>query len=223
MAALHDRQTTGVGRLIEVNMLEANISFCIEPITQYFASGEPVPVHLRGAFSQAYTLTCSDGRRVAVHLSSPDKFWHAFCRAIGREEWIKRYPAHVDRMRHYDELAAKIGETFRTRTRDEWISELQREGVPFAPEYEVQEIESDPQVQHLGVFYEMDHSYYGSVKTNHRPVLVDKDRTLNFRPPPGLGEHTDEILRELNMSAETVRELEELCVIQRFSTSAHEK
>lgn len=207
LAALHDRERSGVGRLIETNMLEATIAFCIEPITQYFASGQPVPLYLRGAFSQAYTLTCKDGKRLAVHLSSPDKFWVGLCSAINREEWIARYPNHLDRVRHYDELATQIGPIFRAHTRDEWMARLEREGIPFAPEREVQEVEDDPQVKYLEVFYELEHPKYGKVKTNHRPVRVDAVRMIEFQPPPALGEHTEEVLRSDGLSSQQIEQL----------------
>ena len=149
LSALHDRHKSGVGRLVEVNMLEANIALCMEPIVQYFASGKAVPIHLRGAFSQAYSLTCKDGRRIGLHMSSPDKFWHGLCRVLGRRDWIQTYPKHSDRVEAYEFLAAELNRVFQTRERAEWAAALERESVPFAPEHEVQDLEDDPQVRHL--------------------------------------------------------------------------
>ena len=84
LAALHERAHSGVGRLVETNMLEASIAFCIEPIVQFFSSNQPVRLYQRGASSQAYNLTCMDGKRIGLHMSSPDKFWHGLCRIISR-------------------------------------------------------------------------------------------------------------------------------------------
>jgi crotonobetainyl-CoA:carnitine CoA-transferase CaiB-like acyl-CoA transferase len=207
LAALRERDCSGKGRFVETNMLEATIAFTMEPIAQYFSSKQPIPLHLRGGFSQAYTVTCKDGKRIGLHLSSPDKFWVALCRAIDREVWLDRYPQHSDRVCHYEELAAEIGQIFKKRTRQEWSARLEREGVPFAPEREIEEIEQDPQVQHLGVFHEIEHPKFGKLKAAHRPVLVDSDRSIDFRPPPALGEHNEEILREIGLLPKEITRL----------------
>src|SRR3990172_4731895 len=89
-----------------------------------------------------------------------------------------------------------MNDAFKTRNRDEWIPILERAGFPFAPELEVNELEHDPQIRHLGVFYETEHPKHGKVKGPHRPEWVDGSREIDFRPPPGLGEHTDEVLRD---------------------------
>jgi len=57
---------------------------------------------------------------------------------------------------------------------------------------ELQDLESDPQIRHLDVFYEIEHPRYGKVKAPRRPVRIDGSRDVDFRPPPDLGEHTDE-------------------------------
>ncbi len=213
LGALHERARSGRGHLVEVNMLEAAIGLGIEPIVNYFVTGEPAPVHQRAAMSQAYNLTCKDGKRIGLHMSSPDKFWQGLCRVIGREDWGTLYATRMDRVKHYEALAFELNEIFRTRDRGEWIPLLEREDVPFAPEHEVQDLESDPQVRHLGVFYELEHPKYGKVKAAHRPVRVDADRSIDSRPPPDLGEHTAEVLREAGLSAERIALLRELGII----------
>ena len=204
LGALHERARSGQGHLVEVNMLEASIALGAEPITSYFASGEPVPVYQRAAMSQAYNLTCKDGKRIGLHMSSPDKFWQGLCRVVGREDWITKYATRMDRVEHYEALAFELNEIFRTRNREDWILPLERADVPFAPEHEVQDLETDPQVRHLGVFYEIDHPKYGKLKASHGPVRVDSDRTVEPRPPPDLGEHTDEVLSEAGLAPERI-------------------
>ena len=73
--------------------------------------------------------------------------------------------------------------------------------VPFAPENEIQDVENDPQVRHLEVFHEMEHPKYGKVKMPHRPIRVDGDRDIEARPPPDLGEHTDEVVVRRHLEA----------------------
>ena len=213
LSALHERDRSGAGHLIEVNMLEATLAFGAEALANYLASGKPVPIYLRGANSQAYNLTCKDGKRIGLHMSSPDKFWQALCRVVGREDWAAKYAARAERVRHYEAIAFELKDIFSTRARDEWIPLLEREDVPFAPEHELQDLEGDPQIRHLGVFHELEHPTKGTIKTTHRPVHVDADRTIDFRPPPVLGEHSDEILREAGLPPEHIARLRELGIL----------
>jgi crotonobetainyl-CoA:carnitine CoA-transferase CaiB-like acyl-CoA transferase len=213
LAALHERAQSGVGRLVETSMLEASIAFCIEPIVQFFSTGQPVPLYQRGASSQAYNLTCADGKRIGLHMSSPDKFWHALCRAVEREDWISRYPRHTDRIRHYDDLAIELATIFRNRDRAAWIALLEQEGVPFAPEHELQDVEHDPQVRHRDVFYTITHPTHGRVRHARRPVQVDSDRSIDFAPPPALGEHTDVILHDIGIQHNDVERLRQSKIV----------
>ena len=197
LAALYEARTSGKGRLIEVNMLEATIALNLEPLAFYFDQREPPPLFHRGGASQAYNLVCKDGKCVGVHMSSLDKFWQAFCRAIEHEDWITRYAKRQDRVKHYEQIAFQLKDIFKERTRAEWIERLAREDVPFAPELGVQDLEHDAQVKHLGTIYELEHPKHGRVRAQHRPAKVDGSREIDFRPPPDLGEHTEEILAEL--------------------------
>ena len=197
LAALYERQHSGKGRLVEVNMLEATIALNLEPLTYYFTEGVPAPLYQRGGASQAYNLVCKDGKCVALHMSSPDKFWQSLCRVIERPEWAQTYAQRADRARDYEKIAFDLKKIFATRSRAEWMARLEREDVPFAPELGVQDLEKDAQVQHLGTIYELTHQNHGKVRAQHRPAKVDGSREIDFRPPPDLGEHTEEILAEL--------------------------
>ena len=192
LAALYERQQSGQGRLVEVNMLEATIALNLEPLTYYFTEGVPAPLYQRGGASQAYNLVCKDGKCLGLHMSSPDKFWQALCRVIERPDWAKTYGTRAERVKHYESIAARLKEIFKTKNRSEWMERLERADVPHAPELGVEEIEHDPQVRHLGTIYSL-----AGMRAAHRPARVDGSREIDFRPPPRLGEHTEEILAEL--------------------------
>ncbi len=213
VAALRERDRTGKGRFVEVNMIEAMIGLSIDPITTFFVSGRPTPVLERAANSQAYNLTCRDGRRIGLHVSMLDKFFQGLARAVERPEWIERYPRTRDRVRGYEVLADELAAIFATRDRDHWVARLEQEVVPFGIENEVQDLENDPQIRHLDVFYEIAHPKYGQTKAPRRPVRIDGSREIDARPPPDLGEHTDEVLAEIGFTGVQIAELKSKGVV----------
>ncbi|MEO7404725.1 MAG: CoA transferase, partial [Burkholderiales bacterium] len=207
LAALYERHATGRGRRIDVNMIEATMALGAEPIGQYLATGTPVPVYQRAAMSQSYNLTCKDGKRIGLHLSSPDKFWANLCRAVGHEAWIAQYPKRMDRVVGYEQLAIELAGVFKTQTRAEWVTLLEAADVPFAPELALEELEHDPHIAHLDMFYAVEHPKYGPVRAPHRAIRVDGSREIDFKPPPDLGEHTDDVLGALGVTTTRRAEL----------------
>lgn len=207
MASLIRRSRDGSGARVEVNMIESTLALGIEPLTQYLAARQPVPVFQRAANSQAYTLTCKDGKRIGLHLSSVDKFWTALCTAIGKTEWIAQYPSRVERVKAYEALALSLASVFLLRPRHEWEALLAAADVPFAPELELQDLAQDPQLQHLDVFYDVEHPRYGPQRSAHRPVRLDGQRGHDILPAPDLGEHTVQVLLEAGLTATAIDDL----------------
>lgn len=207
LAALHERDRTGLGRHVEVSMLEAMIAFATEPLGKLFDTGEPVGFHSRAAASQSFIVTCADGHRIGLHLSSPPKFWEGLVAAINAPCLLTRYPDRGARVRQYDALASDLAAIFIAHPREHWLPLLERNDVPFAPERRLQDLEADPQVQHLDVFYNIDHPVHGVVRAAHRPVRFDGDHRSDFRAPPELGEHTREVLQEASLSRTSIEQL----------------
>lgn len=213
LGALVERGNTGKGRKVEVSMLEATIAFATEPLGKLFANGIPVPHYSRAASSQSFIVTCGDGNRIGLHLSSPEKFWRGLLKAISREELAQKYPDRASRVQRYDELAVDLAAAFATKPRDYWLPLLEQNDVPFAPERRLEELREDPQVKHLDVFYDMTHPQYGKASASHRPVRYDGDNHSNFLPPPALGEHTREVLAQAGLSPSDIKKLADEGVI----------
>lgn len=213
LAALNERFSTGIGRKVEVSMLESMIAFATEPLARLFSTGKPSSFYSRAAASQSFIVTCGDGERIGLHLSSPTKFWDGLVAAVDSPSLQTKYVDRASRVKRYDELSEDLASIFAKEPRDFWLPLLEAHDVPFAPERRLEELEKDPQVVHQGVIYTVDHPIEGTIKAAHRPVRYDGDNRSDFRAPPTLGEHTKEVLMELGIEAATLRQLAEQGII----------
>lgn len=197
LAALHERQRTGLGRRVSVNMLESAMAF-MPDIFSFAESGIDVRPDTRASASQCYVMRCADTRMLVVHLSSPQKFWEGLVAAIERPDLLEdeRFLTRNERCQHYAELNDILSEVFSSRARSEWMARLDRADVPFAPVNTIGETIADPQVRALGTFYEMASPDGGTMRLIGCPILFDDTRLKPQCAPPLLGEHNETYLTD---------------------------
>ncbi len=200
LAALLEREATGAGRKVEVSMIEATLALAIEPLAHFFNTGNDQDFFFRSAMSQAYILTCRDGHRIALQMSSLEKFWRGLAAVIEQPDLLKRYPDRKSLVANYDRISRELAAVFATRDRAEWLALLEKHDVPFVPERRLSELQDDPQVRQLDLFYDVAHAAGGTVRSVHRAIRIDGSRDIDFRAPPVLGEHTREVLGALGIS-----------------------
>ncbi|MDM0020989.1 CaiB/BaiF CoA transferase family protein [Variovorax saccharolyticus] len=195
LGALFERSRTGVGRKVEVSMLEAMAHFNLDAFTHFFQVDEVMGPYSRPSVSQSYVLRCADDKWIALHMSSPEKFWRGLAVAIEQPDIFadERFATRDARIDNQETLIRLLGERFLTQPRDEWCRRLQREDVPNAPMYDTSEALEDPQAKHLQLMTSAEHPVMGLFRTVRSPVSFDGERALEVRPPPMLGEHSDEI------------------------------
>jgi crotonobetainyl-CoA:carnitine CoA-transferase CaiB-like acyl-CoA transferase len=195
LGALYERSRTGIGRKVEVSMLEAMAHFNLDAFTHFFQVDEVMGPYSRPSVSQSYVLRCADDKWIALHMSSPEKFWRGLAIAIEQPDIFEdaRFATRDARIENQEALIALLGARFATQTRDEWCRRLQREDVPNAPMYDTSEALEDPQAKHLQLMTSAEHPVMGLFRTVRSPVSFDGERALQVRPPPMLGEHSDEI------------------------------
>ncbi len=203
LGALYEREKTGRGRRIETNMLESSVAFIPDSFSNFTRLQIDNQPRTRVASSQSYAFRCSDGKLLALHLSSPQKFWESLLDVIGRADLKDdaRFATRDARVRNYALLEKELAGIFSGEDRLHWMTKLERADVPFAPIQTVAEVLDDPQIKHLQTFYGQDHPTEGHLTLIRRPVLIDGQRDVASRPPPTLGEHTNEILAELGATA----------------------
>jgi crotonobetainyl-CoA:carnitine CoA-transferase CaiB-like acyl-CoA transferase len=199
LAALFERQRTGRGRLLEISMLEAMSHFNLDAFTHFFAAGEVMNPHSRPSVSQSYIFKCADDGRIAIHLSSPEKFWQGLAAAIDRPKLFDEplFSERHNRIKNQAKIVEYLAPIFSARPRAEWCVRLEANEVPYSPVYSTDEALDDPQAKHLQLAVEMNHPVKGKTKTVRPPYNFDGERILDVRRPPTLGEHNDEIRREV--------------------------
>jgi crotonobetainyl-CoA:carnitine CoA-transferase CaiB-like acyl-CoA transferase len=196
LGALHERNVTGIGRKVEVSMLEAMSHFNLDAFTHYYSAGEVMGPYSRPSVSQSYVMKCSDGKWLALHMSSPEKFWQGLAEAIERPTLFQdpRFSDRTGRIAHQAELIKILSDIFATKPRSEWCSRLESRDVPHAPMYDSSEALEDPQAKHLEILVKTEHKTMGEFRTVRPPVSFDGERSTDVIAPPTLGEHNDEVL-----------------------------
>ncbi len=208
MAALFERERTGVGRRIDITLLEASMYFMPDSFTAYTQGNVVMGPQSRAAISAAFAFDCADGL-IALHPSSTERFWQGLLKAMERTDIADdpRFKDRPGRIANFDALIAEMRPVFAKMTRAAWMERLAAHDVPSAPVLSIPDAMVDPEVEHLGLFYEYEHPKFGSFTGMHRAARIDGEREDQPLPPPGLGEHTDSILGEAGLPPGEIADL----------------
>jgi len=189
-----DADSGPMGRRVEVSMLEAMTHFNLDAFTHLFSEGEVMGPFSRPSVSQSYVLPCGDDRWIALHMSSPPKFWQGLAQAIEKPDLFDdpRFADREARIRNQEALIELLSGVFRQRERAEWCRRLAALDVPHAPMYDTDEVPEDPQSKHLQLFVDAPHPARPDGerwRTVRSPVSFDGQRPLEVTAPPLLGDH----------------------------------
>jgi len=202
LGALYERARRDAaprGRRVEVSMLEAMTHFNLDAFTHLFSEGEVMGPYSRPSVSQSYVLPCADGKWIALHMSSPPKFWTGLAQAIEKPDLFDdpRFATREGRIANQETLIELLTGLFRTRERAEWCRRLEALDVPYAPMYATDEVPEDPQARHMQIFIDAEHPAHpqgNRWRTVRFPVSFDGERALEVTAPPLLGDY-NEVLR----------------------------
>ncbi len=203
LGALYRRTQSGEGTRIDINMLDASVAFIPDCIAIASALPRPMTPHTRPAISQAYSLVCSDGEMIALHLSSVQAVWLRLTEALGMVSWKQdaRFLSPALRAENFYVLNDLLAETFCLQASSHWLPLLEAADIPHALVRGVSRVADDPQLQVLDTLRQTT-SASGTVYTAVRcPLQVDGERAGIDAPPPQLGQHTEAVLMEFSVEA----------------------
>ena len=209
-AALFAREKIGVGQRIDTSLLEAEVASLINVGSNYLIGGK-VPTRWGNAHPNIVpyqNFQTADGYLV-IGVAS-EVIWKRFCQAIGRSDLTddRRFADNSKRVEHRVSLIALLSEMFLERTNDAWFKLLSEAEVPCAPVQTIDQVFQAPQVLHRRMLMEVEHPTAGKVPMAGIPVKFSVTPASVRMPPPLLGEHNSEILKNwLGMSAGEIEEL----------------
>ena len=204
LAALYERERTGRGRLVETSMFESMAHFNLDDFTHYFSDNQIMGPYSRPHVSQSYVFECSDGAWIALHMSSPPKFWENLATAVGQPDMLNlaMFESREARIANYDNVIGFLEPIFRTRDRQTWCDTLRELEVPHAPVNTSQEAIESEQAKALQLCIEDLNGPHGPFRTIRSPVTFDGERALDVTAPPVLGAHDDELVAPLRRTLE---------------------
>jgi crotonobetainyl-CoA:carnitine CoA-transferase CaiB-like acyl-CoA transferase len=218
LAAYITRLKMGLGQHVDSSLMEAGVAYTMWESAIYFATGVPPgpngSAHQLSAPYQAFPT--SDG--YITIGGANQRNWERLCHAIGRAELIDdpRFASNVERMANRPALEETLSQTFKTQTAEHWLKILDQAGLPCGPINDMAQVYADPQVIARDMVVEIEHPAAGTIQNVGIPIKFSETPGSIRRPPPRLGEHTDEVLTEFGYTTDDIAGLKERGIVRSF-------
>jgi crotonobetainyl-CoA:carnitine CoA-transferase CaiB-like acyl-CoA transferase len=209
LAALRHRDATGEGQHIDMALLDTQVAMLANLGANYLSTGV-APKRAGNAHQNIVpyqVFEVADGHLILA--VGNDGQFVKFCELAGCPELPldARFARNADRVRHRDALTPVLSEIFKTRSKQAWLSALEAAKVPCGAINNLAEVFADPQVNARDMTVNMPHPLSDDLRLVGSPLKMSATPVRYRRPPPLLGEHTDEVLTELGLSSEECRRL----------------
>ena len=201
LAALHEREKTGKGAYVDTALVDSTVGVLSNQALNYFVSGK-VPKRIGNAHANIVpyqVFPTADG--YAIVATGNDAQYVKFCNVLGAPELGQdpKYKDNVGRLTHREELIGRLSALTEKMHRDDLLQKLEALGVPAGPINSVDQVFADPQVVHRGMKLDLPSpaAKSGSIPGVRTPIVIDGWKAASEKPAPLLGEHTEEVLREI--------------------------
>jgi crotonobetainyl-CoA:carnitine CoA-transferase CaiB-like acyl-CoA transferase len=210
LAALTHRDRTGRGQHIDLALLDVQVAMLANQAENFLVTGRP-PERMGNAHPSIvpYRAFAARDGHIVVAVGNDGQFAR-LCAVAGRPELASdaRFATNAARVRNREELEPLLAAIIAQRPRQEWIASLEAAGVPCGPINDLAQVFADPQVRQRGLQVEAPHPLAGTVPMVRSPLRLSETPARSDVPPPLLGQHTFEVLKEvLQMSSAEIEAL----------------
>ena len=201
LAALQERHRTGKGAYVDTALVDSTVGVLSNQALNYLVSGK-VPKRIGNAHANIVpyqVFPTADG--YAIVATGNDAQYVKFCNVLGATDLAQNpaYQNNVSRLTHREELIGKLSALTSTMKRDDLLAKLEAQGVPAGPINAVDQVFEDPQVVHRGMKLDLPSkaAKKGTIPGVRTPIVIDGWRAASEKSAPLLGEHTQDILKEI--------------------------
>jgi len=216
LASLREREASGKGQMIDVAMLDSQVALCLNPISEYLATGGvPGPIGTRSLQATPFQVFRTKDSRIAI-LVMDEEQWADLCRISNREDLIEdpRFVNMQVRNQNYQAFFPIFSEIMTARTNAEWEEALKDTDIISCPVYSIDQVVEDPQVKAREMIAEVKDEKRGSLKVVGNPIKLSRSKERINHSIPELGEHTIQILSKLlGLSTKQLKRLKQKGVI----------
>ena len=198
LAALYERERSGLGQHVDISMLDVQVSLLNYMVTMHLLSGvDPEPIGNAHFVHVPYnTFRCSDGFIVIAVIT--DNFWQNLKEVVQVAAFDNpEYDTQPARLRDAEFINATLNEVLGKQSCAHWLAQLEARRIPCAPVNKFSQSLNDPQVLHRKMVVEITHPSGAPAKVPGNPIKLSRSSEESFSSPPLLGEHTEQVLREL--------------------------
>jgi len=198
-SALLWRERSGRGQYIDCSLLDCQVSALANIASNHLACGKEA--RRWGTAHESiipYQVFPTKDRPIAIAVAN-EKLWINFCKVLGKEEWLAdpRFASNPKRVENREAILPLVAEVLAERRCDEWVELFVEGSIPCGPVNNMESLFTDPQVLHRKMVAEVPHPTIGTLRLGGVPIKYSQTPAGIRRPPPLLGEHTDEILGEV--------------------------
>jgi CoA:oxalate CoA-transferase len=218
LAALHERQTSGEGQMLDISMLDSQITVQENAFVRYLNAGEiPHPLGTRHPVMTPFQVFQTKDGYIAVALRGGIKDqWPLFCAVIDRIDIMDdpRFETGELRTQNYDVLEPIMNEALKAKTTREWVEAFEEVAIPCGPVNSIDQVANDPNTTERNMVINVHHPESGDFKVVNTPFKFSRTLCEVERASPELSEHTQKILSQiLGMTAEEIDRLKRSEVI----------
>lgn len=211
MAALYIREKTGVAQELEISLYNTACWVLGFDISGCLITGEDAVRPQRKTMGNPIrnVYETRDQRWIMLGMTNAQHYWPAFCQAVGRPELENdpRFATYDARFQHSEVLVGILDGVFRSKTFVEWIEILGQSKIVWSPVTTPLEVTRDRQALENGFFVEWNHPQYGPIQVLDNPIRLSETKAEITMPGPGIGEHSEEILKELGYGKAEIQAL----------------